>query len=195
MINIIAKTDSFLLVDKPAGIDFHDCEGIPGLVTRMREQTGEDLWPVHRLDKITSGLILLARTKAACTELCQLFAEKKIEKFYLALSDRKPKKKQGWVIGDMQRSRRSSWMLTDTRNNPATTQFFSKSVANHVGMRIYLLRPLSGKTHQLRVALKSLGSAICGDDLYYPGTSSTLRCHLHAYALRFHFAGELHFTA
>ena len=73
--------------------------------------------------------------------------------------------------------------LLRTMNNPAITQFFSYNIANK--QRLYLLKPHSGKTHQLRVALSSIGSPIIGDQLY--GGIQADRGYLHAYALQFSY--------
>jgi len=81
--------------------------------------------------------------------------------------------------------------------NPAITQFFSYSIANK--QRLFVLKPHSGKTHQLRVALSSIGAPIIGDPLYYStqnlsdnekSHSEISRGYLHAYALKFNYLGE-----
>ena len=110
-----------------------------------------------------------------------------IEKYYLAIGDKKPSKKQGLIKGDMAKSRRGMFKLLRTMENPAITQFFSFSIANK--QRLYLLKPHSGKTHQLRVALASIGAPIVGDPLYY-SQSTADRGYLHAYALKFSYLGE-----
>ena len=86
----------------------------------------------------------------------------------------------------MAKSRRSMHKLLHSKTNPATTQFYSHSIAE--GLRLYLLKPHTGKTHQLRVALTSLGTPILGDDLY--GKHLSDRCYLHAYALAFNYSGN-----
>ena len=181
---VIEEFEDFILVNKKPGENFHSESAEEGLFQQLKEHYGE-LYPVHRLDKVTSGLLLMARNLKACQELNQLFETQKIEKFYLAISDRKPRKKQGWVIGDMEKSRRGGWKLCETRKNPAVTQFFSYSIGQ--GKRVYLLRPRTGKTHQLRVAMKAIGAPICGDPNYYPGLikGHEDRCYLHAYSIRF----------
>jgi tRNA pseudouridine32 synthase/23S rRNA pseudouridine746 synthase len=86
----------------------------------------------------------------------------------------------------MKKARGGAWKLSRTMNNPAVTQFFSYSLDS--GLRLFLLKPLTGKTHQLRVALKSLGSPVLGDPVYCrsaSGVKSPDRGYLHAYALRF----------
>ncbi len=80
---------------------------------------------MHRLDKGTSGLLLLAKSSEAAAKLAELFQNQQIQKFYLALTDQKPKKKQGWVKGDMVQARRSAWKLTGTLSNPAVSYFVS----------------------------------------------------------------------
>ena len=191
MISIHFECDDFLVAIKEAGIDFHDGEQGDGFFTQLKKQfPDQKLYPVHRLDKPTTGLILAAKNLDTCNELNQLFEKHEIQKYYLAISDRKPKKKQGWVIGDMQRSRRKTWKLLTSKKNPAITQFFSKSIGPN--LRAFLLKPHTGRTHQLRVALKAIGSPICGDELYYPDAQKKdeSRCYLHAYALKFELKSE-----
>lgn len=186
-IPILFEHPDWLLCEKPSGMDFHDDQGTPGFLTLLKSQTGQSqLLPVHRLDKPTSGLILVAKTEEACRLLNERFAQRRIDKFYLALVPKSLKKKQGAIIGDMEKSRRSSFKLLKTKVNPAITQFFSYSLGE--GIRVCLLKPKTGKTHQLRVALKSLSAAIIGDATY--GGESSDRLYLHAYALRFEYGGE-----
>ncbi|WP_373974796.1 TIGR01621 family pseudouridine synthase [Chitinibacter sp. SCUT-21] len=181
-ISIIAQTEQFLVINKPANLDFHHNDEQDSLVELLRQQTGlNELYPVHRLDKITSGLLIFARTADTARELAQLFAEHRIQKYYVALSDKKPSKKQGKIQGGMEKGRNGCWKLVREGGLLATTQFFSFGLGN--GLRLFILKPLSGRTHQLRVAMKSLGSAILGDDRYGGGAAD--RAYLHAYAIEF----------
>lgn len=158
------------------------------LLAAVATQTGDEkLYLIHRLDKMTSGLLLLGRNRQAASQLSANFAVREVEKYYLAIGSKKPKKKQGVVIGDMTRSRRSSWKLESSRENPAVTQFFSTAAG--CGRRLFLCKPHTGKTHQIRVALRSVGSGITGDDIY--GCEAADRGYLHAYALRFPYQGTL----
>ncbi len=187
---LIEMNEHFIIINKMPGISFHtenDALGIVELVKSELELT--ELYPVHRLDKITSGLLILARTEAANKALSALFRERVVEKYYLAISDKKPTKKQGSIKGDMVRSRRSSWKLAKTIENPAVTQFLSQSL--EPGKRVYLVRPKTGKTHQIRVALKSIGASVIGDPLYSAETAKNYdRAYLHAYALKFEFNNQ-----
>jgi tRNA pseudouridine32 synthase/23S rRNA pseudouridine746 synthase len=188
---VVFRHDDFLLVDKPAGISFHSERG-EGLVARVVREQGEPLYPVHRLDKDTSGLLLLARSASAAATLSALFVNQQIEKCYLALSVGKPAQKQGWVKGDMQPARGGSYKLLQTCHDPAVSYFISAGVPDNAlpaGSRLYLIKPWTGRTHQIRVALKSMSASIAGDGRY--GGVPADRMYLHAYALRFHYQQQL----
>ncbi|REG83269.1 TIGR01621 family pseudouridine synthase [Marinomonas pollencensis] len=185
MLNIIFRCDDFWLINKPAGMSFHgESETLGVMQTLKSEYPDHEFYPVHRLDKITSGLLLVALHYDAAVTFGKMFEQHQIEKRYLAISNRKPKKKQGTVRGGMMPSRRGQWKLTQGTENLAVTQFFS---AAFEGRRVFLLRPLTGKTHQIRVALKSVGSPILGDGRY--GGDPSERGYLHAYYLRFMWQG------
>lgn len=182
---LVADCADFLVIDKAPGISVHRDDAQSGLVERVAAEQGyAQLYLVHRLDRMTSGLLLLAKSAAACAVLAQEFAERRVDKLYVALSDRKPVKKQGSVRGDMQRARNGAWRLARSMENPARTEFSSRSV--RPGLRLFVLRPATGKTHQLRVALKSIGAPVLGDSRY--GGSGADRGYLHACGLRFEYA-------
>ncbi len=184
--SLVFLHDDFVVLNKSPGLGMHDEEGIPGLVSEARAQLGMMLYPVHRLDKVTSGLLLLARNVEANRALSQAFAERQVSKVYLALSQHKPKKKQGWIKGDMERGRRGGWLLSRKQENPAITWFDSVGLGE--GLRLFRVLPKTGKTHQIRVALKSLGSPILGDELYGAGRAD--RVYLHALQLTFTLQGQ-----
>lgn len=187
IIPVLHRQPDWLLIHKPAGIAVQNQADQTGLLPLLRQQLNDQpLWLVHRLDKITSGLLLLATTSEAAARLSDLFAKRQIDKYYLALSDKKPKKKQGQVTGDMQKRRDGVWCLTRSMQNPASSEFFSHAVMPN--QRGFLIKPTTGKTHQIRVALKSLGSPILGDSPYKGSAAD--RTYLHAYALCFHDLGQ-----
>lgn len=189
---VIYEQTDFLVAIKPAGISFHTEGDQPGFVEILRQELGEvPLWPVHRLDKITSGLLLFAKTADAARYFGEAFTAHRIHKYYLAVADKKPSKKQGWIKGAMEKGRGGSWRLAREGELNAATQFFSFALeAGTPGQRLFVLRPHSGRTHQLRVALKSLGSPILGDERY--GGTAADRGYLHAWALDFEYHGEQH---
>lgn len=187
-IKIIDEQDDFIVVYKPINISFHD-EGElgEGFFNQVKKQTqATELYPVHRLDKMTSGLLIAAKNKTTAKLFQALFNTHQIEKYYLAISDKKPSKKQGLIKGDMQKSRRSAWKLMRTQKAPAVTQFFSTSIA--AGKRLYIIKPHTGKTHQIRVALASIGAPIIGDPIY--ANSAEERGYLHAFSMQFTISNQ-----
>lgn len=197
--DVIDDNDDFIVVNKHANVDFHCSDDELGIVALVSKSlNGQSLFPVHRLDKMTSGLLIMAKSSKVAAQFGRLFEERLINKYYIAVSDQKPKKKQGLIKGDMKKGRGGSYLLLKTNDNPAITQFFSYSLAPK--LRLFLLKPHTGKTHQLRVAMKSLGAAILGDERYSSNENSKEKSkeianekastqsaigHLHAWQLSF----------
>ncbi|MCI7479223.1 TIGR01621 family pseudouridine synthase [[Pasteurella] aerogenes] len=189
LIDIIYKHADFIIIDKPCGISVHKDEQAIGLTSLVAQQLQlPQVWLVHRLDKATSGLLILALNESAAAELSAIFAQHQIHKTYLALACDKPKKKQGLIRGDMQKGRNGSWKLCLSQQNPAITRFYS--VSCEPNLRLFVLQPQTGKTHQLRVAMKSLGSPILGDERYGGNRVKSDRTYLHAYHLSFIYCGQ-----
>lgn len=188
---LIENNQHFLVIYKKPNTSFHSEGGERGLFETVKQtQSLAELYPVHRLDKVTSGLLVMAKTAAANQELVNQFKNREVQKFYLAISAKKPKKKQGLIKGDMEPARRGAWKLLATHTNPAITQFFSASIGE--GKRLFIVKPHTGKTHQIRVALKSIGSPILGDALYADAASCSDidRVYLHAFSLAFKLNGQ-----
>ncbi len=187
MYSVVKIHEGFLLINKHPGVTFHKNEGQRGLIEILRTDLHiDELYAVHRLDSMTSGLLIFARDRDNAKELSRQFQHKEVEKYYLAISDRCPKKKQGTIKGDMERARRGAWKLARTMKSPAVTRFFSYSSGE--GLRFFILKPHTGKTHQIRVAMKSIGSPVLGDPVYHKkgaGDKGPDRGYLHSYALRF----------
>ncbi|EAR59736.1 RluA protein [Oceanospirillum sp. MED92] len=179
---ILTQTADFIIINKSPGISVHKDQGDEGLTMLLQRQLElDEIFLIHRLDKVTSGVMVFAKNRETAADLSMQFQNREVEKFYLAVSANKPKRKQGLVCGDMEKSRRGSWKLLRSKINPAMTQFVS--VAMKPGFRLFLLKPSTGKTHQIRVALKSEGAPILGDNMY--GGEEADRTYLHAYQLAF----------
>lgn len=185
MYEVIFDHQDFIVVNKKSGVSFHSEIG-PGFQKQLEEQLSIKLFSLHRLDKGTSGIVVFAKSSDAASELGKLWQQKEVSKFYLALSDAAPKKKQGTIKGDMEKARQGSYKLTRNVQNPAVTQFITVSV--RPGLRLYLCHPITGKTHQIRVALKSNGTPILGDNRY--GGTNSDRMYLHSYSLSFSYLGN-----
>ena len=217
---VIYEDDDVLAVHKPAGMSFHNDDlehHRPGVLSTLRALQARGALPgsdyagplhsVHRLDKVTSGALLFAKTPDAAAALAAEFRARRVHKYYVALSAKRPSKKMGTVAGDMARTRRGAWKLlrpqhsssaqsgsdsgSGTRTNTlpaAVTRFVGRGVPGVDGrpLRMLVMRPLTGKTHQLRVACKSLGAPILGDASYAGAAASAEdRAYLHAAAIRF----------
>ena len=228
-IPILYESEDVLAISKPPHIPHHDTDSTKGILSHIRHLQSIShsatssqgngfsyqgrLYGVHRLDQVTSGILLFAKHSDAASELTKAFRDRTVSKWYVALTNLKPKKKkQGWVKGEMVPSRRKSWKLTQskTKKNFAITRFFTAGLGNcHLVVNdsvkcsevdtdpikstpevllpksMILFQPHTGKTHQLRVAAKSLGLPILGDPIYANAAhvQGTERAYLHAAAL------------
>ena len=219
-IEIIHEEASFLVIHKPHGLNVHrehastdqelneptgDSNQVsatensitPSLIDVLKAQINHsELYLVHRLDKETSGVMVIAKTLQAAQELGDSFESRRVRKCYLAISHKKPSKKQGKVVGDMAKARGGSYKLLRSRSTPAITQFYSSSLDEAFNgttvtppkLRVFTVFPLTGKTHQIRVALKAVGAPILGDLRY--GSATADRMYLHAWALAFEIQGK-----
>lgn len=173
------------MVNKAAGAIVQGAQGSL-LHTLKMDLELPALFPVHRLDQGTSGLVLFAKTPLANKQLSFAFQQREVQKFYFALTSNKPKKKQGWVIGDMAKSRNGSYKLLRSQTNPAKTAFFSFALGG--GQRLVALKIYTGKTHQIRVALRALAAPVLGDERY--GGAVADRMYLHAAQIQFTLDNE-----
>ena len=195
-VQLIKETEDFAAFYKPAGLVFFEDSQKTDFLDEMRALCSDQahrLFPVHRLDKVTSGVLLCAKGRKNANLLGNEFRFNRAEKVYVALSARPGFKKAGMIVGDMEKSRRGSYKLLRTRENPARTSFVSESLQDQrPGLRLMWVRPITGKTHQIRVALKSVGFAILGDPLYnaFSDARQEDRTYLHALALRFQLEGK-----
>ncbi len=186
-IEILYTHEDFYIIEKPSGLTSHGPEQ-PNLASLLASQNIEP-WLCHRLDRETSGLMIIARSKPSANRFRRLFEQNNIEKYYVACSHKKGNKKQGSLSGFLKKARNGNWKLARTGESESTVQFFSSAFDDLPGTRIYLLKLIGGKTHQARVFLKANGSPILGD-LRYGGKRSD-RLFLHAYALKFEYQGQL----
>lgn len=181
----VFENNDIVIINKPVGIPMHD--NAQGIAQILRTQYGFDaLHLCHRLDTPTSGCLVLAKNPIAAAKIGELFEQRLIQKYYLALTNSRPKKKQGTIKGDMKNRRKGQHLLLKSMKNPAITQFISFGL--DAGVRVAVVKPFTGKTHQIRVAMKSNSTPLIGDTLYSGSQSD--RMYLHAYQIGFSYKGE-----
>jgi tRNA pseudouridine32 synthase/23S rRNA pseudouridine746 synthase len=174
-----------LVIDKPAGIAVHAGPGGgPNLTPSLDGlRFGLPRRPevAHRLDRETSGCLVLGRHRQALARLGKLFSGNKVDKVYWAVVEGGPEADEGAIdlaLGPRSPDPKSWTMKVDPAGQPASTRW---RVLGRAAGRTWLeLRPITGRTHQLRVHCAAQGWPILGDGVYGPAGTSGLRLHLHA---------------
>lgn len=140
--------------------------------------------PINRLDIDTSGCMIIANTKDASYKFGKMMKERKIKKLYLALVSGSLEKEEGTMRSFIRRENGSIITRCETDENDPEGQealTYYRKVLSSQTVSLYLLMPLTGRTHQLRVQLSSRGCPIIGDDMYGGDTSVMKRQALHSF--------------
>ena len=194
-LEILYEDSDLAVVIKPRGMVVHPAAGHPDgtLVNALLANLdslggiGGELRPgiVHRLDKETSGLMLVAKNDETQEALSRMLKDREIEKHYRALAEGKFKEPEGEIDAPIDRSKKDrKKMAVDPEGRPALTRW--KVLAEGHGCTLLDVHILTGRTHQIRVHLKSIGHPVCGDELYGNGRGVKVPClMLHAYSLTF----------
>lgn len=202
-LDIVFENDDLIVVNKPAGMVVHPAAGhLSGTLVNAvlgydpdLEGIGGEERPglVHRLDKDTSGLIVLAKNERAHNWLQDQFRLRKVEKTYLALVDGKPKTPAGRVeapIGRDPSHRKKMAILQPGKGREAVSEYKTlESFKKHTLLEVH---PLTGRTHQIRLHCQFLGCPIVGDAVYGKRNPSLeiKRHFLHAAKLKIVLPGE-----
>jgi tRNA pseudouridine32 synthase/23S rRNA pseudouridine746 synthase len=184
---ILFEDSEALVIDKPAGLAVHPGprtpESLEHYLGQLRFGFQRKPAPVHRLDRDTSGCLLLSRNPKAHKRFALAFEEKRVGKTYLAVVDGVPEADEGTIDLPLHKvsSREEGWrMVHDPRGRRAVTHW--RRLALVQDRALLLMTPETGRTHQLRVhAAQGLGLAIAGDPVYGDGRGAML---LHARSLR-----------
>lgn len=203
----LAETDDYLVLDKPAGVSVAGERHETDLV-RIAQQAGEQLIPVHRIDKVTSGVLLLAKTTAAHGPLTRQFTMRSVDKTYLAITRSTGLPATGTIelplgVGRKNRVRIAApredivyqteadtagrWTVpagsVRPRAYPSLTTFTRAWQGQ--GHTLLVLYPSTGRRHQIRVHLAWIGHPIVGDPLFPEADVPQRRTCLHAWRLAF----------
>ena len=193
-LNIIYEDDDLLVVDKPAGLTVHPAPGHPShtLVNAVLSyfpnlaDVGDSLRPgiVHRLDKDTSGVMLVAKTRTAQQYLADQFKAHSVVKAYLVLVKGRLTPEEGIIEAPMGRDPRNrKRMAVVAEGREARTEY---RVIEYMGSYTLLeVMPETGRTHQIRVHLSAIGYPVVGDKVYGAKSLFLLRQFLHACRLGF----------
>jgi tRNA pseudouridine32 synthase/23S rRNA pseudouridine746 synthase/23S rRNA pseudouridine1911/1915/1917 synthase len=195
----VYEDDAILALNKPVGISVmgerHDTD-----LVDLAKDAGEELFPVHRIDKVTSGLILFARDLAAHGGLTRQFNKQTVDKAYLMITRTADLPAEGVVDLPLSAGRKGRiriaapresivesggrWSVDpadvlDTRVYPSTTEF--TTVWTDGELSLLAVRPISGRRHQIRVHMAWIGHPILGDPLF--DKASDTRTYLHSWRL------------
>jgi len=190
-IPVLYRDDHLLVVDKPAGLLVHPVPGYggPTLVNGLlHELGGEGIRPgiVHRLDRDTSGLLVVARDDRTLARLQSMLRRRRITRTYAALVRGRPASRRGTIEAPIGRDRRDPTRVSLDSDvaRPAVTHFsIEELLPRHTLLEVQLE---TGRTHQIRVHLAAIGLPVVGDPVYGHGAELGLeRQFLHAKRLQF----------
>ncbi len=194
---VLHRDEAVIVIDKPAGLAVQGGTNqerhLDALLDTLRFDAAERPRLVHRLDKDTSGVLVLARTAAAAAKLAAAFRGKTVRKVYWAATVGVPKPRQGRIDLPLAKlpGKGGERVVADADDGKRAITYYR--TAAHAGSKIawLALEPVTGRTHQLRAHAAAIGTPILGDGKYGaaashpPGVPEARRLHLHARAIAF----------
>jgi 23S rRNA pseudouridine1911/1915/1917 synthase len=199
-LRVLYEDDAVVAIDKPAGMVVHAGAGVHSgtLVNALLHHfgalsgVGGELRPgiVHRLDRYTSGVLLVAKTDAAHRDLAAQFASREVEKVYLALVQGRVRQESGRIEKAISRDpvRRTRMTARSEAGRAAWSEY--RVLRRFAKFTLLEVRIGTGRTHQIRVHLSSIGHPVVGDTLYGARAEAELgRFFLHAHRIRFRSPG------
>lgn len=202
-LNVVFENTEILIINKPAGMVVHPAVGhSSGTLVNAAlghdpdlEGVGGEKRPgvVHRLDKDTSGLIVIAKNDTAHQWMQGQFRERTVKKTYITLVDGHPRTPNGRIeapIGRDPSHRQKMAVTSESRGRPSVTEYFTRETfPDHTLLEVHLL---TGRTHQIRVHMAFIGCPVAGDTVYgrKKVTVPITRQFLHAAKLEIRLPGD-----
>ncbi len=191
-LDIIYEDEDMLIINKKSGMVVHPAPGhytgtlVNALLYRFDINGGDKLRPgiVHRLDKDTSGLMIVAKNEEMLEKLSTMIGKKEVERKYLAIVDGVIKHDTGTIDAPIGRdiNNRQKMAVTDVNAKDAVTHF---RVLEHLNNKTLIECTLeTGRTHQIRVHLAYIGFPVCNDPLYGRGKATEFGQMLHSYSIK-----------
>ena len=192
-IDVVYEDSDLLVINKASGMVVHPAPGhyshtlVNALLYRFQISGGEKYRPgiVHRLDKDTSGLMLVAKNEKTHEKLSRMIANKEVERHYLAIVDGVIKHDTGTIDAPIGRdaNNRQKMAVTDVHGKEAVTHFRVLEIfSNHTLVECILE---TGRTHQIRVHMAYIGHPVSNDPLYGRGKSTEFGQMLHSKSIKF----------
>ena len=196
-IEIIYEDNDLAVINKKAGIVVHPANGhysgtlVNAILYHIKDLSGinGEIRPgiVHRLDKDTSGLLIIAKNDKAHLKLSQMFHDKTVKKTYLAILKGKLNQKSGRIITQIGRDKndRKKMTVINDLNSGKTAITNYEVISQTEKFTLVKVHIETGRTHQIRVHMKSINHVILGDYVYGTEDKNVKRQMLHAYKLEF----------
>ena len=192
-LNIVYEDDDLLIINKKSGMVVHPAPGhytgtlVNALLYKYKSLAGDKFRPgiVHRLDKDTSGLMVVAKNEWTLEKLSEMISTKSVERKYLAIVDGIIKHDTGTIDAPIGRdiNNRQKMAVTDLNSKEAITNF---RVLERFNNNTYIECILdTGRTHQIRVHMAYIGYPVCNDPLYGRGKATEFGQMLHSYFIKF----------
>ena len=204
IVNVLAQTSDFLIINKPAGLVVHapNKNYQHATLTDWLIQSHKEIalvglidrpGIVHRLDKETSGLMIIAKTNHAHATLSNMFKQKKIKKTYLAIAMGHPMQQgsMDFLIGRHPVARNKMHHFTPVNKTSNSRQAHTdfQTLTYYKDFSLVKAMPTTGRTHQIRVHFAAIGHPILADSVYGKSSKILKRHALHAHQLEFEYEG------